>query len=125
MKNAFGKLTVKAAGVTFDNRPGKLWNIRKYMCTGAPITTMLRREPGNERDPHAIAVLVKTDTTVAKIGYVPANIAFWLSQKMDNGLSVRAYHGYVTGGAGKAKNLGFTFEIVHEIPAVATLPATD
>lgn len=125
MAKTFGKLNVKAAGVTFEGRPGKLWNIRKYMCTGAPITTMLRREPGNERDPHAIAVLVQTDQTVAKIGYVPANIAFWLSQKMDQGLSVRAYHGTVTGGTGKAKNLGFTFEIVHEIPVVATVPATN
>ena len=123
MAKTFGKITVKAKGVTFDGRPGKLWNIRKYMGTGAKITTMLRREPKNERDPHAIAVLVQTDQTVAKIGYVPANTAFWLSQKMDQGLSVRAYNGLVTGGQGNAKNLGFTFEIVHEIPSVTTVPA--
>lgn len=116
----FGKMTVKAAGVTFQERQGKLWNIKKYAkAHDGRIITMLRREKNNQYDPNAIAVLVQTDTTVAKIGYVPADIAVWLAKKMDAGLTVRAYHGHVTDGlrtTPKNKTLGFTFDICHEIP---------
>lgn len=127
MKKTFGKINIKAVGTTFDRRQGKLWNVRKFMAKGEPITVMLRREPKNEKDPNAIAVLVKTGKTVAKIGYVPADKALWLSKKMDNGLVVRAFGGAVIGGSGKAANLGFTFKIVHEIPvaALAVEPAIE
>lgn len=115
----FGKIIVKTAGTSFENRQGKLWNVRKFMAKQNSIIVMLRREPHNEHDPKAIAVLVKTGKTVAKVGYVPSDIAFWLAPKMDNGLIVRANGGAVTGGSGKAKNLGFTFSIAHEIPSAA------
>lgn len=114
MNRKFGKIQTAARGVMIDKRQGKLWNVRKYTANGNPIITMLRREPNNPRDPHAIAILVKTDKTVAKIGYVPANIAFWLSKRMDSGLIVRAIDGKVTGGR-KVKNLGFKFTVMHEI----------
>ena len=117
----FGKIRIKAVGTSFDNRQGKLWNVRRYLGAhpGAPITVMLRREPKNEHDPNAIAVLVKTDKTIAKIGYVPADKALWLAKRMDAGLTVRAYHGVVTGGERKAKHVGFEFTICHEIPQAA------
>lgn len=114
----FGKILTKTAGTTFDGRQGKLWNVRKAADRGEPIVTMLRREPENPYDSNAIAVLVQAGRkgTVAKVGYVPANTAFWLAKKMDAGLVVRAFKGVVTGGSGKAKTLGFAFEICHEIP---------
>ena len=80
MPKRFGKIQAKAYGVTYDKRQNKLWNVRKYTSKGYPITTMLRHEPNNERDPHAVAVLVQTDATVAKVGYLPADQAFWVSQ---------------------------------------------
>lgn len=123
-KPKFGKITVKTAGTTFDGRQGKLFNVRNFISKNQKITVMLRREPNNEHDPHAIAVLVQTGNTVAKVGYVPADKAFWLSTKMDNQMIVRAYGGTVTGGSGYAKTLGFTFEIVHQLyeKAVAVAP---
>ena len=121
MNKTFGKINVKTAGTTFDGRQGKLWNVRKHINAGEKITVMLRREPKNERDTNAIAVLVKTGETVAKVGYVPADKAFWLAKKMDNGMIVRATKGIVTGGSGKAKTLGFSFSICYEIPAAVAV----
>jgi hypothetical protein len=115
MPKRFGKVATKAYGVTYDKRQNNLWNVRKYTAKGYPITTMLRREPNNERDPHAVAVLVQTDATVAKIGYLPTDQAFWVSQKIDRGLIVHAINGHVTGGAGGSKILGFSFTILHQI----------
>lgn len=115
MTKRFGKLQTNAKGVMYENRQGKLWNVRKYVSKGYPIITMLRREPNNERNPHAVAVLVKTDATVAKIGYVRTDQAYWISRKLEKGLIVHACNGRVTGGIGKTKILGFQFDVMYEI----------
>ena len=120
----FGKTYMKAAGVTFQDRQGKLWNIRKQMNNGEKLTIMLRREPSNPYDKNAIAVLAQCGESTAKVGYVPADKALWLAERMDAGLSVRAYKGMLTGGSGRAKTIGLTFEVVYELPvAEATEPA--
>lgn len=120
----FGKTYMKAAGVTFKDRQGKLWNIRKQMNNGEKLTIMLRREPSNPYDKNAIAVLAQCGESTAKVGYVPADKALWLAERMDAGLSVRAYKGMLTGGSGRAKTIGLTFEVVYELPvAEATEPA--
>lgn len=118
----FAKVNVNVAGTTFDNRQGKLWNLRKAENAGKKCYCTLRREPKNERDVNAIAVIAHVETedknTAFKIGYVPANVACWLAKRMDAGLIVRAYAEnkdakFVHGN--KGQNLGATIKIVYEI----------
>lgn len=123
-KKAFGKITVNATGVTFDNRQGKLWNVYRHTSAGIKALTMLRREPKNEHDPNAIAVLVKVGNTCTKVGYVPADKAVWLAPKMDAGLIVRANNGRVLRPVRNGHNVGFEFTIAHEI-AGAVKPAKE
>lgn len=131
MANAFGKVIVKVAGTTFDNRQGKLWNVFKAEKAGKKVQMYLRREPKNERDEHAIAVIARIeDGAFAKIGYIPADKARWMSTYMDNGLTVRAYapeKGAKFVHGNKNVNLGVTLKVVYEIPAkaVAVAEATE
>lgn len=131
----FGKVTIRVAGTTFEGRQGKLWNLRKAENAGKHVYITLRREPNNERDKNAIAVLAHIEDekkiVAFKIGYVPANVACWLAKRMDAGLIVRAYAEdkgakYVHGN--KGQNLGATIKIVYEIAetekAVATVENT-
>lgn len=121
-KMAFGKITFNVAGVTFEKRQGKLWNLRKaeYDPT-KKVFLSLRREKTNERDKNAIAVIAHISDgkqPIFKVGYVPANIAGWLAPRMDNGLIVRAYAKstgakFVHGGNGH--NLGVTLKVVYEL----------
>ena len=111
----FGRITIHTAGTTFENRQGKLWNIRKNNAQGIPSTTMLRREPNNKYDPNAIAVLVESNGTVAKVGYVPANNAVWLAKLMDEGRIVRAYHGSIIGGTAYKQTMGWLVDIAYAI----------
>ena len=57
-KMTFGKITFNVAGVTFEKRQGKLWNLRKAENDPTKkIFLSLRREKNNERDKNAIAVI--------------------------------------------------------------------
>lgn len=129
MTKTFGKVTTKVAGVTFKNRQGKLWNLRKAENAGQKVFCSLRREPNNEYDRCAIAVLAHTENSTFKIGYVPKNIAIWLAPRMDNGLLVRAYATeknakFVHGN--KGQNLGVSIKIVYELTeAVAVETETE
>lgn len=125
MDRTFGKTYIKAVGVTFQDRQGKLWNVRKQMNRGEKLTVMLRREPSNPYDPHAIAVLAQCGDSTAKVGYVPADKALWLSERMDAGLSVRAYKGELIGGDGRAKTIGLRFEVVYELPVAEEIEVAD
>ena len=113
MANTFEKITVHAAGTTFQNRQGKLWNLRKHE-KGAWIE--LRREKHNEYDDNAIAIIAHTKTTrPAKIGYIPANVAASLAKRMDSGLMVKVFKPtsgkFVTGN----KTLGCVLTIVYQL----------
>ena len=127
-KPAFGKITFNVAGVTFEKRQGKLWNLRKAENDPTKkIFLSLRREKNNERDKNAIAVIAHISEgkqPIFKIGYVPANIAGWLAPRMDNGLIVRAYPKskdakFVHGGNAflnnERHNLGVTLKVVYEL----------
>lgn len=120
------KIEVKVAGTTFNNRQGKLWNLRK---NEKDAYVMLRREINNEHDKNAIAVIAVTGKTHAKIGYVPANVALWLAPKLDAHQFVRVYRPdskqFVTGGTKNCKNLGCTIKIVYDIekPVMQVAPA--
>lgn len=126
----FGKVNVKVAGTTFEGRQGKLWNLRKAENAGNKCYCTLRREPKNERDVNAIAVIAHIEEgATCKIGYVPANIACWLAKRMDAGLIVRAYAEdknakFVHGN--KGQNLGATIKIVYEIaPTEVAVASTE
>lgn len=116
----FGKIEIAVAGVTFENRQGKLWNLRKAENAGQNVYCSLRREPKNERDTNAIAVIAHTENSNFKIGYVPANVACWLAKRMDNGLVVRAYatdKGAKFVHGNKGQNLGVALKVVYELGA--------
>lgn len=131
-KKVFGKVNVKAAGVSFEGRQGKLCYLRKHE-DDAYLT--LRREKGNAADPNAIAVIahVKGGTT-CKVGYVPAKTARWLAAYMDAKQIVRCCRvkdemgnpmPYVTGHAKtwKTSLVGCQFAIVYELPEKALAKA--
>lgn len=115
----FGTITLNAAGTTFNNRQGILWNLRKHE-DGSYVS--LRREKKNADDPNAIAIIVHPKgTKPAKAGYVPKNIAAWLTKYMDEGKIVRAYRPekdakFVVGNGKKDKgNLGLKIKVVYEL----------
>lgn len=121
MKKAMGTISTKATGVTFQNRQGKLWNVRMHEDNAV---VMLRREKNNANDPNAIAVLVKTGNTIAKVGYVSKNYTYFLAKIMDEGKIVRAYPQKDKNGnkkklvVGEGKNgqyLGLQFKIIYEL----------
>lgn len=86
----FRKVNVNVAGVTFKNRQGVLWNLKKH---DENSTLILHREKNNAADPNAIKVVAVCEgTKAAVIGYVPRKISFWLAKKMDEGKIVRCYH---------------------------------
>lgn len=120
----FNKIVFNVAGVTFENRQGKLWNLRKAELDKnrkQKVWLSLRREKTNMRDSNAIAVIAHVPGAkqpAFKIGYVPANIASWLAPRMDAGLMVRVYakqNGapFVHGGHGA--NLGVTIKVVYQL----------
>ena len=47
---------------------------------GCPLA--LRRDPGNEHDANAVAVLTRAD---AQVGFVPREVAAWLAGELDGG----------------------------------------
>lgn len=128
--NVYGKVTIRTAGTTFENRQGILWNLRKHE-KNAYLT--LRREKNNPNDPNAIAIIAHPEgTRPGKIGHVPKETAKWLAKYMDEGSLVRAYRvktnaPYVIGAGTKTCSLGCQLKIVYElrpedlqkVPAVA------
>ena len=87
MAKFYQEFVTKIAGTSFENRIGKIWNVQKNIKAGNDVSIFLRRERTNEYDANAIAVIAKTGTTYAKLGYIPAKEAEWLAPRMDAGLS--------------------------------------
>lgn len=114
-KKIMGTAKMHLTGVTFANRQGKLWALKK--ADTAYLT--LKREPNNEHDPNAIKVLAHTITNnkikVFEIGYVPAEKAKWLAPAMDDGKYIRITNFNMTG----YKPLGVEFTLIHELYTVA------
>ena len=113
-KKIFGKATMKLAGVSFDNRQGKLQNVR----TAKSAFLTVRRDKKNEKDPNAVKVLAHTTSKNGKksvfcIGYIPAEKAVWVANALDNNKIVRISKFEITGG-GKA-TLGCNITLVHEL----------
>lgn len=126
-KKIFGTANMSVAGTTFENRQGKLQNLRK--AEKAFLT--LRRQPKNPHDENAIQVMAhivtkKGTKSVFCIGYIPKDKALWMAPAMDKGKIVRVSKFEVVGG-GKA-SIGCKIAVNHElfekeIPAAAAAPA--
>ena len=124
MKKIFGKAKMNVTGTTFENRQGKLQNLRK--AESAFLT--VRRDKKNENDENAVKVLAHTVSKNGKrsvfcIGYIPADKAVWVGPALDAGKIVRITNFKVVGG-GKA-TLGCQITLAHELYEVEEAIATE
>ena len=98
------KCHIHAAGVTFDNRQGYLCHLEQ----NAPdVYFFLRREPKNEYDSNAIAIIghnMKTNKYM-QVGYVPKKQAEALAPIMDQGYRPRVSKPTFVGGQGFTRGL--------------------
>ncbi len=95
----------KAVGVTFEGRQ----NVVAQLTPGEEV--LLRREPGNPFDPHAIQV-VRSDGSV--VGYLNSALAGRLAPRLDRGVRYRATVTGVTGGGDR--NLGVNLRVEQDDP---------
>src|SRR5439155_992836 len=88
-----GAFYTKVAGVTFESRQETVRALRP----GDPL--MLRREPDNPHDPHAVKVVTASGT---QIGYLSARIASRLAPSIDTGIRYAAAVTQITGGGDRS-----------------------
>ena len=82
-------MTVKAQGVTFDNRQELL----QFIAGRKPeeLTTYLRRDRANAFDKYAVAVVIGIKGIgYAHIGYLPKGIAQSIAAVLDSGMELKA-----------------------------------
>lgn len=73
---------VNVTGTSYNNRQGKLWNLRK---NADKAYVSLERMPKNEADPNAIKVIAHVKgQRPFEIGFLPANVAATLAPIMDS-----------------------------------------
>ncbi len=84
-----GAFHTKVAGVTFEGRQELVRSLRP----GESL--ILRREPENPHDPHAVKVVLGSG---AHIGYLSARVAARLAPSMDTGIRYAATVSQLTGG---------------------------
>ncbi|TMI76100.1 MAG: single-stranded-DNA-specific exonuclease RecJ [Bacillati bacterium ANGP1] len=84
-----GAFHTKVAGVTFEGRQETVQALRP----GDAL--MLRREPDNPHDPHAVKVVTASGT---QIGYLSARVASRLAPSIDSGARYAAAVSQITGG---------------------------
>jgi len=84
-----GAFHTKVAGVTFEGRQETVQALRP----GDAL--MLRREPDNPHDPHAVKVVTASGT---QIGYLSARVASRLAPSIDSGTRYAAAVSQITGG---------------------------
>lgn len=103
------KIISKVSGVTFGNRQTALEHLTKY--SPESITIELAREPHNQYDRNAVAVVAKVNGKGYKMGYMPRYLAFMLAPLMDMGKAVKAAYIGVTGGFRQGYNYGLNMQI--------------
>lgn len=102
-------MTVRAAGVTFDNRQGLL----QFIAGRKPeeLTTYLRRDRANAFDKYAVAVVVGIKGIgYAHVGYLPKGIAQSVAAILDSGMELQA-DAKVIGGYGHKETYGALINI--------------
>ena len=106
LKDAFKKawqrvklsMTVRAAGVSFENRQERLAFLQQFKPEDLTVT--LEREKENKFDGNAIQIVVhiKTISRRTIIGYIPKGLARELSKVLDMGIQVKATLMQIIGG---------------------------
>ena len=119
LKDAFKKawqrvklsMTVRAAGVSFENRQERLAFLQQFKPEDLTVT--LEREKENKFDCNAIQIVVhiKTISRRTIIGYIPKGLARELSKVLDMGIQVKATLMQIIGGYGWKESLGALINI--------------
>ena len=114
LKDAFKKawqrvkmsMTVRAAGVSFENRQERLAFLQQFKPEDLTVT--LEREKENKFDCNAIQIVVhiKPISRRTIIGYIPKGLARELSKVLDMGIQVKATLMQIIGGYGWKESLG-------------------
>lgn len=104
-------MTVRAAGVTFENRQERLRFLQQFKPEHLAVA--LEREPDNRCDRNAINITVYILPLKKKtvIGYVPAGLARELAKAIDAGVKVKAKLLQIIGGYSYKENLGALINI--------------
>ena len=120
LKDAFKKawqrvklsMTVRAAGVSFENRQERLAFLQQFKPEDLTVT--LEREKENKFDSNAIQIVVhiKPISRRTIIGYIPKGLARELSKVLDMGIQVKATLMQIIGGYAYKENLGALVSIV-------------
>ena len=119
LKDAFKKawqrvkmsMTVRAAGVSFENRQERLAFLQQFKPEDLTVT--LEREKENKFDGNAIQIVVhiKPISRRTIIGYIPKGLARELSKVLDMGIQVKATLMQIIGGYGWKESLGALINI--------------
>ena len=119
LKDAFKKawqrvklsMTVRAAGVSFENRQERLAFLQQFKPEDLTVT--LEREKENKFDGNAIQIVVhiKPISRRTIIGYIPKGLARELSKVLDMGIQVKATLIQIIGGYGWKESLGALINI--------------
>lgn len=119
LKDAFKKawqrvkmsMTVRAAGVSFENRQERLAFLQQFKPEDLTVT--LEREKENKFDSNAIQIVVhiKSIRRRTVIGYVPRGLAKELAKVMDAGIHAAASLVQIIGGYGYKESLGALINI--------------
>lgn len=99
-------MTVRAAGVSFENRQERLAFLQQFRPEDLTVT--LEREKENKFDCNAIQIVVhiKPIRRRTVIGYVPKGLARELSKVLDMGIQVKATLMQIIGGYAYKGSLG-------------------
>lgn len=104
----------KVVGVSFEGRQDFI----RTLTSGSPL--LLRREPDNPHDPHAIKV---TTASGEQIGYLSARVAARLAPSIDSGARYTTTVSQVTGGGERHQGVNVYLQR-HEGPADELDPST-
>ena len=104
-------MTVRAAGVSFENRQERLQFLQQFKPEDLTVT--LEREQNNKFDCNAIQIVVhiKPIRRRTVIGYVPKGLARELSKVLDMGIQVKATLIQIISGYAYKENLGALINI--------------
>lgn len=104
-------MTVRAAGVSFENRQERLQFLQQFKPEDLTVT--LEREKENKFDCNAIQIVVHIKPIRRKtvVGYIPKGLARELSKVIDMGVQVTASLMQIIGGYSYKESLGALINI--------------
>ena len=99
-------ITLRAAGVTFENRQERLEFLKQFRAD--ELTVTLEREAGSMHDSNAIQIIAHILPIARKtvIGYIPRRFSRELGSLLDMGIHIKASLMQVIGGYSYKESLG-------------------